>query len=233
MPEMGLVGVLSGDIVKSSRRETSKQTIMDHLNLALEASRSYLGKRGCFLYFSDIYRGDAFQCALTEPEYSLWTSVFIRTELIKLRAEGVRADVRLGLGLGAVSSWNEKTISSSDGEAFRLSGKALDSLKARKDKYRRLRILSPWSDEAALLSVLAAFLDALIQRWTPEQAEAISLFLRDTNQGEASKILEIRQPSVQRRLQTAGHFAVKEGLELFSQTIKGLIIKPQLNNVGL
>jgi predicted DNA-binding protein (UPF0251 family) len=233
MSAIELAGVLSGDIVKSSRKETSRQAIMDRLSLALEDSRTYLNEQGCLLYFSDIYRGDAFQCALTEPEYSLWMSVFIRTELIKLRAGGVRADVRLGLGLGAVSSWNEKKISSSDGEAFRLSGKALDSLKSRKDKYRRLRIISPWSDEAALLSVLASFLDALMQRWTPEQAEAISLFLRDTNQEEASKILKIRQPSVQRRLQTAGHFAVKEALELFSQIIKGRVIKPQLNNAGL
>lgn len=226
-------GVLSGDIVKSSRREADRQAILDRLNSALEDSRTYLNEQGCHLYFSEIYRGDAFQCALTEPEYSLWTSVFIRTELIKLRAEGVRADVRLGLGLGTVSSWNEKKISSSDGEAFRLSGKALDSLKSRKDKYRRLRILSPWSDDAALLSVLAAFIDAVVQRWTPEQAEAISLLLRDTNQEEASKIIEVRQPAVQRRLQTAGHFAVKEALEFFSQMIKGRVIKPQLNNAGL
>jgi len=206
---------------------------MSGLLQAVESARAYLERLGCRLYFSNFYRGDAFQCALSDPTYSLWTSVFIRTELIKLRANDIRADARLGLGLGSASDWNEHNISSSDGEAFRLSGKALDSLKSGKEKYRRLRILSPWSDQNALLSVLAAFLDALMQRWTPEQAEAISLFLRDKNQEETSKILNVRQPAVQRRLQTAGHFAVKEALELFSQSISGRNINPQLNNAGL
>ncbi|MCX6569630.1 MAG: hypothetical protein NT147_11375, partial [Candidatus Aminicenantes bacterium] len=174
-----------------------------------------------------------FQCALSDPKYSLWTAVFIRTELIKLRTNDIRVDVRLGLGLGSASSWNEHNISSSDGEAFRLSGKALDSLKSGKEKYRRLRVLSPWPDQNALLSVLAVFLDAVMQRWTPEQAEAISLFLRDKNQDETSKMLDVKQPAVQRRLQTAGHFAVKEALELFSQSMNGRIIKPKLNKAGL
>ena len=233
MPTMDFIAVLSGDLVKSSRLEIERQTIMSGLLQAVEGARAYLERLGCRLYSSNFYRGDAFQCALSDPTYSLWTSVFIRTELIKLRANDIRADARLGLGLGSASDWNEHNISSSDGEAFRLSGKALDSLKSSKEKYRRLRILTPWSDQTALLSVLAAFLDALMQRWTPEQAEAISLFLRDNNQDEISKMLDVKQPAVQRRLQTAGHFAVKEALELFSQSISGRNINPQLNNAGL
>jgi hypothetical protein len=233
MPKKDIAAVLSGDLVKSSLLTTDRQAIMSGLTRAVESARPYLKEQGCRLYFSDFYRGDAFQCALTDPTYSLWASVFIRTELIQLRADGIRADARLGLGLGFISEWNLRNISSSDGEAFRLSGKALDSLKSGKEKYRRLRILSPWPEQGALLSVLAAFLDAVMQRWTPEQAEAISLFLRDKNQEETSKILNVRQPAVQRRLQTAGHFAVKEALELFSQSISGRNINPQLNNAGL
>ncbi|MCX6569514.1 MAG: hypothetical protein NT147_10790, partial [Candidatus Aminicenantes bacterium] len=179
MPTREFIAVLSGDLVKSSRLETERQVIMSGLLQAVESSRTYLKQLGCHLHFSNFYRGDAFQCALSDPKYSLWTSIFIRTELIKLRTNDIRVDVRLGLGLGSASDWNEHNISSSDGEAFRLSGKALDSLKSGKEKYRRLRILSPWSDQNALLSVLAVFLDAVMQRWTPEQAEAISLFLRD------------------------------------------------------
>jgi len=103
-------------------------------------------------------------------------------------------------------------------------------LKSSKEKYRRLRILSPWPDQNPLLSVLAVWLDAAIQRWTREQAEAMSLFLDDKTQEEISKELHIRQPAVQTRLQTAGHFAVRESMEYFGRLINEQIIKLGVNN---
>jgi len=233
MPIIQFAGVLSGDLVKSSHRNTKRATIMNGLSLAVESSRSYLKERQCQLYFSNFYRGGAFQCAVTDPAYLLWTAVFIRTELIRMRADEIMADARLGLGLGSVSAWDPRNITSSDGEAFRLSGKALDSLESGKEKYRRLRILTPWSDESSCFSVLVSLLDALMQRWTPEQAVAMSLFLKGIRQKETSKIIKVKQPAVQGRLQTAGHFAVNEALELFLRTVKSRIIRPQANNAGL
>jgi hypothetical protein len=224
MPDKGIVGVISGDIVKSSRQARGRQAIMDRLDRALGDARRFLKERGCRLFASKIYRGDAFQWALSVPDDSLWAAAFVRTELIKLRSDGIRADVRLGIGLGPVSSWNEGNIASSDGIAFRLSGRALDSLKSGKDKYRRLRILTPSDEENPCLSALAACLDAIMQRWTAEQAEAMSLFLRDVNQADASRLLDVKQPAVHRRLQTAGHFAVKEALESFSRISRALVI---------
>jgi hypothetical protein len=227
------VAVLSGDLVKSTGLERKRQDAMDGLLQAVKKARAHLATKKCLIFFSDFYSGDAFQCALSDPGFSLWTAIFLRTELTKLRANGLRVDVRLGLGLGAASEWNENHISASDGEAFRLSGKALDSLKSGKEKYRRLRILSPWPGQNELLSVLAAFLDALVQRWTPEQAEAIALLLGEKTQEEISKILDVKQPAVQRRLQTAGHFAVKEALDVYAQIINNRIIKSTFNNPGI
>jgi len=233
MPPISFAGVLSGDLVKSSHRNAKRSAIMNGLALAVESTRGYLKERQCQLYFSDFYRGDAFQCAVTDPSYLLWTAVFIRTELIKMRSEGTCVDARLGLGFGPVSAWDSRNITSSDGEAFRLSGKALDSLKSGKEKYRRLRIMTPWPDESPCFSILVSFLDALMQRWTPEQAAAMAFFLRGKGQKETSNIFKVKQPAVQGRLQTAGHFAVNEALELFSQTVKDRIIRPQADNGGL
>ena len=233
MPPTGFVGVLSGDLVKSSHRNAKRPAIMNALSLAVESSRSYLREHKCQLHFSDFYRGDAFQCAVTDPAYLLWTAVFVRTELIKMRSDGIHADARLGLGFGSVSAWDPRNITSSDGEAFRLSGKALDTMKSGKEKYRRLRILSPWPEEDSRFSILAVFMDALMQRWTPEQAAAMSLFLRDKSQEEISRLFKVKQPAVQGRLQKAGHFAIKEGLELFMQMVGCRNISSQANKAGL
>jgi hypothetical protein len=233
MPLIRSAGVLTGDLVKSSHRKAKRPEIMRGLSSAVESSRSYLREYRCRLYFSNFYRGDAFQCVVTDPGHLLWTAVFIRTELIKMRADGIYADARLGLGFGPVSAWNRRNITASDGEAFRLSGKALDSLKSGKEKYRRLRILSPWPEESACLAVLVSFLDALMQRWTPEQAAAMSFFLRDKSQEEISRVFKIKQPAVQGRLQKAGHFAVKEAIDLFKQMVGGPHISSRLDNAGL
>ncbi len=230
MKPSGIVGVISGDVVKSSKRELSRDAILARLNRALADTRGFLQKRNCSFYASDIYRGDSFQCALTEASYALWAAIFIRTELIDLRQDGIRADVRLGVGLGSASSWNEKNITSSDGEAFRLSGRALDELKSGKEKYRRLRILTPWENDNLAFQALSANLDAIMQSWTFEQAAAMSLFLRAINQAGASRILEVKQPAVQNRLRKAGHFAVKEALEYFSRSTKDRIISLGINN---
>ena len=228
-----LVAVISGDLVKSTRLEAQRSVAIEGVKNAVEAARSRLVQKNCRLLFSDFYRGDAFQCALSDPRQALWTVVYLRAELIKLSGKTLRPDARFGLGLGTASEWNENNISASDGEAFQLSGKALDSLKSSKEKYRRLRILSPWPDKNPLLAVLAAWLDAAIQRWTREQTEAISLFLDDKTQEEISKELHIRQPAVQTRLQTAGHFALRETIDYFGRAINELIIKQGVNNPGI
>jgi len=225
-----IVAVLSGDLVKSKGLEEKRQGVMDHLRQAVEGARTHLAKKNCRLLFSGFYRGDAFQCALSDPRFSLWTAIFLRTELIKLRGKLVSADIRFGLGLGPVSVWDENNISASDGEAFRLSGKALDELKSGKEKYRRLRILSPWPEQDRVLSVLAALIDALIQGWTSAQAEAVSLYVRENGQDEISKELGISQPAVQIRLERAGHFAVKETLDIFSGMVEEHIIRPSIYN---
>ncbi len=233
MPPISFAGVLSGDLVKSSHRSTKRSLVMNGLSQAVESARGYLKEHGCQLHFSNFYRGDAFQCALTDPRYLLWTAIFIRTELLQMRIENVHADARLGLGFGKVSAWDPRNIESSDGEAFRLSGKALDSMKSGKEKYRRLRISTPGLEGNSCFTILAIFMDALMQRWTPEQAAAISLFLRDKSQEEISRRFEVKQPAVQGRLQKAGHFAIKEALDLFSQMVGRYDISSQSNNPGL
>jgi len=228
MTQGKVIAVIAGDIVKSKSLQDRRKKVFDGLLRAIEDARNRLEQKQCKLVFSGIYRGDSFQCALSDPRQALWTAIFLRAELFKLRGKGLKTDVRLGLGLGTASQWNEKNISASDGEAFQLSGKALDLLKSAKEKYRRLYIASPWEDANRIFSVLAVLMDALIQRWTFAQAQALSLFLIDKAQEDTSRVLHISQPATQNRLQTAGHFAVKEAIDFF-----GYLVEKQKINQGI
>lgn len=228
-----LVAVITGDLVKSRGLESERSTVIEGIDQIIDKTREYLGTKNCRLLYSGFYRGDSFQYALSDPRYALWSTLFLRSGILTIRGIAVRVDIRLGLGLGTASSWNETNIAASDGEAFQLSGNALDSLKSIKEKYRRLRISTPWPDNDEVFSVLSSCLDALIQRWTPEQAAAISPFLRDKTQDEIAKELRIRQPAVQTRLQTAGHFAIKEANEYFMHVIVTRNIKLDVDNQGI
>ncbi len=70
------------------------------------------------------------------------------------------------------------------------------------------------------LNVLAASLDAIMQRWSIEQAEAISLWLLGNTQESIANTLGIKQPAVHQRLQLAGHFAIREILDYFTWLTK-------------
>jgi hypothetical protein len=225
MNARSIVAVISGDLVKSRRHENDRSAVLDGVASSIKVTRSFLAAKHSKFLYSGFYRGDSFQCALSEPKHALWTALFLRAELKKLRRRDIRVDVRIGLGLGAFSIWNERDISASDGEAFQLSGKALDSLKSAKEKYRRLRIHTPWPDADVVFSILASFLDAVSQRWTLEQSEAISLSLINKTQEEISRALKVQQPAVQMRLQTASYYAVKEALDYFGRTVDDRIIE--------
>ena len=95
-----------------------------------------------------------------------------------------------------------------DGEAFRNSGPELDKMKKRE---QNLVIRTPWSEINEELGIECALLDALIQRWTKEQAEAIlyqignkifldsKLFMenhRGRTQEVIAKILEYKPASI-------------------------------------
>lgn len=233
MKAQRVVAVLSGDLVKSRRLKDDRSAVLDGVAQAIKVTRSFLAAKHSKFLYSGFYRGDSFQCALSEPKHSLWTALFLRAELMKLRRRDIRVDVRIGLGLGTFSTWKERDISASDGEAFQLSGKALDSLKSAKEKYRRLRILTPWPDSDTPFSILASFLDAITQRWTLEQAEAISLSLIIKTQEEISRALRVKQPAVQKRLQTAGYYAVKEALDYFGRAVDDRIIEKGAYNRSL
>jgi hypothetical protein len=206
-----IYAVITGDLVKSAEFKLKRDKILSQLRKILKSAQRFETQKSEFIIFSEIFRGDSFQGILSNPAISLKVSLYIRAELLKILINKEQADARIGIGLGTVDSLNEKRIEASDGEAFRYSGQAVDTLKT----FRRLIILSPSQELTQHFKVLATFLDFIIQRWSTEQAEAISLWFQGKTQETMSKILEITQPAVQQRLQTAGHFAIKEALEYF------------------
>jgi hypothetical protein len=210
-----IYGVLTGDLVGSKTLERDRPPVLNVLKRAFKAALSFEQAPGEFTLFSRIFRGDSFQAVVSDAANTLRVALFLRARLLMVNLPVGQPDARIGVGIGTIESLNKARIEESDGEAFRYSGRALDGLRG----YRRLSLLSPWARWNEQLEPLASSLDAIILRWTPEQAEAISYMLQGRKQREIARRLGVKQPAVQQRLLKAGHFAVSDCLSFFGSSV--------------
>lgn len=153
-------GVLTGDLVNST-------------NIAVEWRQKVAGALNvCVTDFSpltpikiEMYRGDSFQVVVDNPELSLAVAVALRA---KLRASTPEKkdiwDARISVGIGDVS-YESDNIVTSDGEAFRLSGRAFDIMGKK-----RLIITTPWSEFNNAMELVTRFADDVVSSWTVKQA---------------------------------------------------------------
>jgi len=209
-----IYAVITGDIVKSGKlgsdREKALKMLKDTLNSLNNFKKKSIGG------ISDIFRGDSFQIVISEPKHALEISIYLKAQLFSKTIKGNSIDVRIAIGIGEIESFDEKNIQESDGEAFRLSGNALDNI----SKYRRFSIKSNIDKSNKQLEFISSSIDSITRRWSPEQAEAVLLWLSGKTQTSISKKLGISQPAVNKRLLLAGHFTLKESFELFKFLIE-------------
>jgi len=230
---MKIYGIITGDIVSSREIEAPiRERLFDDIGLLLKE----LKKQWINSY--ETYRGDSLQCEVRSPELALRVALIIRSffrayfpdELkpkISIK-KGKKAsatkgyfatnfDVRLSIGIGTVDFIKKNKITTSDGEAFRLSGQALDNLMQATQRLA-VKTLNPAFNEQIEPSIL--LLDALIQKWTQNQAELVLYKLQDKKEDEMAARLKITQSAVNQRTKTAQWLAIEKLVLYFEKTVK-------------
>ena len=206
-----LYAVVTGDVVGSSRLTTRQRR---RLLAALQSGRGKLKK-----YFGDdlvgdveLFRGDSWQFVLSRPAPSARAALFYRASL---RAEmALRSvDSRVAIGVGGISLLPKATIAAGDGEAFGLSGEALDSM----PRTTRMRFRGPavGEDLSASIDVSLQLIDALASRWTARQALAVSGALLGWTQERIARAWfreKVTQQAVAQHLGRAGWSAIQAAL---------------------
>ncbi|HVG13688.1 MAG TPA: hypothetical protein VM935_01970 [Chitinophagaceae bacterium] len=232
---MFISGIITGDIVASQAMPVKvRQKLFSDVNQFLkELKKSWIQN-------FETFRGDSLQCEVKSPELALRTSLIIRAyfksylseaEMPKAEANRMKEertkgyfttefDVRLSLGIGEVDFLTKNKISSSDGQAFRLSGEALDGLK--QEPHRMVvKTLKPPFDEQIEPSIL--LLDAIIQKWTQNGAELVLHLLQNKKEEEIAALLNISQSAVNQRKKNAQWFAIEKLITYFEKTVKSWI----------
>ena len=130
------------------------------------------------------------------------------------------------MGIGQIEFLHAGRGAEGDGEAFRRSGQTLDVMKGD----QRLIIRTPWKEVDTEFDIACALLDALVTRWSAEQAQAILGQIRGLTQEKAAREFGISQPAVRQRLKSAGGWAIEELCRRYERLIaekeaQGLIMK--------
>ena len=215
---MSIVAVITGDIVHSSKMDRKQR---DYLLSQLKIIFRDLEKHS---QAADIYRGDSFQMLLPRAEEALLVAMILRAGLRKLTKRDENQtdyiDARISVGVGEVS-YTGQSLGTSDGAAFRLSGRGLDEMKRRE----RLKVSTLWPKINEEMEVSCALSEAIVSRWTHAQASIIYSYLRSQKtQQELAKEFGITQGAVSQRLSESGNIdAINKFLKRFAKLVRSQI----------
>jgi hypothetical protein len=172
----------------------------------------------------EIFRGDSFQCLIPNPRYALRLSLIILSYLRGLKGKRLsilmknhskpvfkqKFNARIAIGIGKAELLDARP-GRSFGEAFLLSGHALDKLKFSK-QCLTIDTADSYRNE---LSTSVYLLDFILSGLSAHQSEAICLRLLGYNENEIAQMLGVNQSAVSQRLSAAGWRAISACIRRF------------------
>ena len=213
--------VLTGDIIASS--DMSAETLSRVRGGLQQAAETF-----CNAYKSsaearmdrpadmDMYRGDGWQLLLTEQALGLRLALFLRASL----RSKYGADTRIAIAVGGCDEINTGKLSLSVGEAFTLSGRALEGMTGYFDMTavlpERAGTMKRWVPASVHL------VSEIVRGWTRRQSEVAALALLHPNatHEDLSRMLvpPVAKQTVTASLSGAGWRALLEALAAFEET---------------
>lgn len=156
-------GVITGDLINSTNIATEwRQSVVDALKTCVSDFLSITPIK------MEMYRGDSFQVVIDKAEQTLSVAIALRSKLRASTPNGNDVwDARISIGIGDVS-FESNNIVTSDGEAFRLSGRAFDNIGKK-----RLNISTPWAEFNTAMELNTRFADEFVSSWTARQARVV------------------------------------------------------------
>ncbi len=184
-----MISIITGDIIDSRKLNNPK--------LWMDPLKKVFNEVGTGPKVWDIYRGDAFQLEVADPEQALWVVLRIKA-LVKSKA-GVGARMAIGIG---DKNFAAPRITESNGEVFVFSGGKYEQLK--KDKIT-LAIETPWQEINRQLNICFRLVLIAIDSWSRLSAEYVSLRMESPQltQVQLAEKLGINQSSASARQKRA------------------------------
>ncbi len=212
-----LYAIITGDIVASSLLSSNKRKMLH--KVMVDSSKVLQDEfKDAVPMGVDIFRGDSWQIILSKPAKALRLALFYRA-ILRAKMESHRFDTRMAIALGHVDFIPGNRVSEGYGEAYQLSGKALESM----PKASNMSFVLPGMELEKVLNVVIQLIDSISSRWSDRQALAVTGALRGWKQ---EKIAEkwwkkkVSQQAVAQHLSRAGWYPVEKGILFFEQCLR-------------
>jgi hypothetical protein len=204
-----LPSVITGDIVNSTKLEATQEKKL------LKILQTILSE-----YKHEFFRGDSFQAYIKESSNALKIALLCRTAAIGLSPEEFPAisDVRVSIGIASVET-PVRTLATAKGEAFLLSGRALDDMEKTEG---RLIISTPNKTANLTLGLLSDYINSIYKQMTPKQAEVIFELLKGSSQQHVADKLNRSKSTISQHV-TAGRWDEIENILNKYQNILQLV----------
>jgi DNA-binding CsgD family transcriptional regulator len=201
--------VVIADVVSSTRLEPGDRADLQRLLVTVlaDVSRQH---HDALLTDLVVTAGDEFQCVAASPKG-------IPSLLWDVRERLAPAEVRVGVGAGAIFTSLDADSRLMDGPAFHLARAVL----AERQQRTAFRGFGTEADK--ILNGLAGLLDEQARRFTPREQEVVKLLLRGLSQTQTAGELGVTRQAVSQYAANAGWSAFRDGeralevaLELFA-----------------
>lgn len=223
--------VLSGDIVASTSLSDAAKSILE---LELKTLISLLENN--FLVYGRIIKGDYLEMVVENPEEALSIAIiikcYIKSNVLNTTIETARSKyfknygIRLAIGYGELARY-DKVSEIIDGEAIYYSGRKISEERTTYNKERiviKNTLFFDSNEENLNLNIncILGLLDVLLQNATAKQCKILYLRLLGNSEKEIASNLNIKQPTVNKQLSSAGWNAIEKSTSYFRTTFKKL-----------
>lgn len=208
---MKIGAIITGDIIASTKMESDDRDMMLASLQSLPDILSPIEKVRV-----EIFRGDSFQIGICQAHNSLKIALAVRAYLRthKMFSSKKVIDARVAIGIGSIE-YEADTLSTSDGEAFRISGRLLDRMEKR-----RLEIMTPWDKVNDALSLNTAFADDIISSWTQSQSRIeLASYIISENRNEIASQLGISRQMVDKSMKISKQPLIRAYIKRFEKII--------------
>ena len=205
MSKIDTIAVLTGDLIRS---RAAGAKAVDATFATLAAAAADFGAAWDLDLRFTRFRGDGWQMALQDPGLTLDLILFV---LARLQTADIGLRTRVAAGIGAIDSLGTRDLSDASGDAFNISGAALEEMSPKRTLL--LAGAQVGSSEKAIIYLC----DFIAGGWTRTQAEAVALAIHHrhpTHDVIAGEIGVTRQ-AAQSRLSGAGFSALEEAMMAF------------------
>ena len=219
MTDKAHFAIIAGELAPGARvTDEQFSKIPDLIRASFQAVNHMVEEKATLNY--EIIRMDEFLGLSAEPPLAMRSVImlFSAFRFLSYRELNERLELKICLGNGPVE-YAQDHIRESDGTAFRNATEGKGKMK----RNQRLKILTPDKGLNAEFELSCSFMDILIHDWSDEQAEAMFLKLTGKNQIEISKMLDISQPAVNRRLKAAHYDTVLKFIDRFEKLVPNTV----------